>query len=305
MFTKHRGEFLLFMGALFFSANGITATVVLSYMSAFRLAQIRIISGFLILFIFALLFKRSILSFKRSELPTLISYGVVGFALVNFGYFLGIERGVPLGLVLILEFTAPIWIALWIKFVRKGFVARDMWIGIALALLGLVLVSKIWDGFAFDLIGVLGSLGSAFALAFYFLIGKKLSADRTPIASLIFGFGFASAFWLVVLPPWNFPFSVLTETMQLQGTLSSLSAPGWVLIAYVVIFGTIVPYLFVIAGLRLLTASKASVLGMLEPVIAGIFAWIILSQSWDWIQLIGAAIVLVAIYIADRSKSVE
>jgi drug/metabolite transporter (DMT)-like permease len=42
---------------------------------------------------------------------------------------------------------------------------------------------------------------------------------------------------------------------------------------------------------------------MLEPVIAGIFAWIWLSQSWSAIQLLGGAIVLIGIYIADRVKN--
>jgi drug/metabolite transporter (DMT)-like permease len=68
--------------------------------------------------------------------------------------------------------------------------------------------------------------------------------------------------------------------------------------------GTIVPYLFVIGGLRLLSASTSSVIGMLEPVLAGVFAWIWLEQSWNGTQLVGAAIVLVGIYIADRARSV-
>ena len=72
---------------------------------------------------------------------------------------------------------------------------------------------------------------------------------------------------------------------------------------WVVVMGTIVPYLFVISGLRILSASKSSVLGMIEPVLAGALAWIWLSQSWDFIQLMGALVVLIGIYIADRSKS--
>jgi drug/metabolite transporter (DMT)-like permease len=43
---------------------------------------------------------------------------------------------------------------------------------------------------------------------------------------------------------------------------------------------------------------------MLEPVFAGALAWIWLGQSWDGIQLVGAVIVLIGIYLADRSKSV-
>ena len=304
MFTKHRGELYLILGALFFSFNGVIATVVLTHMSAFRLAQIRALSAFLILFTFLFIRHRALLKFQWREVPKLALYGSVGFALVNFGYFLGIERSVPLGLVLILEFTAPIWIALWIKYVRRGFVAREMWLGIALSLVGLVFVAEVWDGFTFDFLGIAASIGSAFALTVYFLMGEKLTKERPPIATTVFGLFFAGLFWLIVLPIWNFPTEVFTTSMNLQGVMDSYSAPGWALILYIIIFGTIIPYLFVISGLRLLAASKSSVLGMLEPVLAGIFAWIWLGQSWNLIQLLGALVVLVGIYIADTAKSV-
>jgi hypothetical protein len=49
MLTKHRGEFLLAFGAVFFSAGGIFVTVILKYMPAFHLAQFRSISAVLIL----------------------------------------------------------------------------------------------------------------------------------------------------------------------------------------------------------------------------------------------------------------
>ena len=303
MLKNHRGELYLFLGALTFSVNGIFSTVVLEHMSAFRLAQIRAISAFTLLFIFALIFKRELLRITRREIPIAIAYGVIGFALVNVGYFLGIQRGLPLGLVLVLEFTAPIWIALWIKYIRKGLVARDMWVAIALSLIGLVLVTKIWDGFTFDLLGLAGAIGSAFALTGYFLIGKKFGADRHPMSSTIIGLAVAGAFWAIVLPIWNFPTEVFSMKMDIHGYLAGHLFPGWSLLLWVIVMGTIVPYIFVISGLRLLSASKSSVIGMLEPVLAGIFAWIWLDQSWDLIQLIGAAIVLVGIYLADRSKS--
>jgi drug/metabolite transporter (DMT)-like permease len=64
-----------------------------------------------------------------------------------------------------------------------------------------------------------------------------------------------------------------------------------------------VPYLFVVNGIRRLSASTSSVIGMIEPVLAGALAWIWLSQSWSAIQLAGGAIVLIGIYIADRAKT--
>jgi drug/metabolite transporter (DMT)-like permease len=304
MLSKHRGEFLLVVGAFFFSLSGLFVTVVLKHLPAFRLAEFRSVTAVVILGSYVLLTKPHLIKIVRSEIPKLGVYGVVGFALVNFGYLLGIQRGVPLALVLILEFTASIWIALWIKFVRKGDVARDMWVAIALSLLGLVLVSKVWNGFAFDLIGIAGSLGSAFALAAYFLMSEKIGKKRESIAMLIFGMGFASIFWLVILPPWSFPFEIFTMKMDLGGIAAGTMVPGWLLMAAVAILGTVIPYLCVLTGMRYLTASTSSVIGMLEPVIAGGFAWIWFSQSWDAIQLIGAVVVLFGIYLADRAKSV-
>jgi drug/metabolite transporter (DMT)-like permease len=300
---NHRGELYLFLCALTFSVNGIFSTVVLEHMSAFRLAQVRAMAAFAILFTFALIFRRELLRVRKKEIPLAIAYGIIGFALVNVGYFLGIERGLPLGLVLVIEFTAPIWIAIWIKYIRKGFVAREMWIAIALSLVGLVLLTKIWNGFKFDLLGLAGALGSAFALTGYFLIGKKFGANRHPIGSTIIGLSVASAFWLLVLPVWNFPTEVLSIKMDIHGYFAGTLFPGWSLLLWIVVMGTIVPYLFGISGLRLLSESKSSVLGMLEPVLAGALAWIWLGQSWDAIQLVGAVVVLVGIYLADRSKS--
>lgn len=303
MLSKYRGEFYLVIGAIFFSLNGVIVTLVLDHMTTFRLAQVRAIGTFFLLFLITFIQDRKSLKAECRELPTLIFYGIFGYAMVQLGYFIGIARGVPLSLVLILEFTAPIWIVLWIKFVRKSEVARDMWVAIALSLLGLILVAKVWQGFAFDLIGTLGAIGAAMALAIYFLMSQSQGTKRSAQAMVVWGMGFAGLFWSLVLPIWNFPTEIFTTEINLQGRFSDFSAPGWFLIAYIIIFGTMVPYLFVVGGIRRLTASTSSVIGMLEPVIAGVFAWVWLSQSWSAIQLLGGAIVLIGIYIADRAKS--
>jgi drug/metabolite transporter (DMT)-like permease len=304
MLTKHRGEFYLVMGGLVFSFNGVISTVVLDHITPFRLAQVRSIGAFFILLAIALFIDRESLRAPKKLIPKLAAYGIIGFAAVQAGYFLGIQRGVPLSLVLIIEFTAPIWIALWIKYVRKMYVPASMWGAIALSLLGLILLAQVWNGLSFDLLGLLGALLSAFALTAYFLIGKSFGTSRSAMSLTVWGLGMASLAWSSSMPLWNFPFEVFTIDMDLQGVFAGNTLPGWLLILWIIVMGTIVPYLFVISGLRLLSASTASVIGMMEPVFAGIFAWMWLQQSWNGIQLIGAAIVLIGIYIADRAKSV-
>lgn len=304
MLTKHRGEFYLVMGGVIFSFNGVISTVVLDHISPFRLAQVRVIGAFFILLAIAWFIDRDSLKAPKKLIPKLAAYGIIGFAAVQAGYFIGIQRGVPLSLVLIIEFTAPIWIALWIKYVRKMYVPASMWGAIALSLLGLVLLAQVWNGLSFDLIGLLAALFSAFALTAYFLIGKSFGTSRSALSLTVWGLGMASLAWISAMPIWEFPFEIFSIDMDLKGVFAGSTLPGWVLILWIILMGTIVPYLFVIGGLRLLSASTSSVIGMLEPVFAGVFAWVWLQQSWNGIQLIGAVVVLVGIYIADRARSV-
>ena len=63
--------------------------------------------AFLILLAFVALTNRAALRLRRSELPLLIVYGVLGIALTQFLYFAAIER-LPIGITLLIEFTAPL-----------------------------------------------------------------------------------------------------------------------------------------------------------------------------------------------------
>jgi drug/metabolite transporter (DMT)-like permease len=149
----------------------------------------------------------------------------------------------------------------------------------------------------------LGCILSAFALTAYFLVGKSFGETRSALSLTVWGFATSSIAWMVAMPVWKFPFEVFTIDMNLRGIFEGSFLPGWVLLLWIVTMGTIVPYLLVISGLRRLSASTSSVIGMLEPVMAGIFAWIWLNQSWNAIQLTGGVIVLIGIYIADRARS--
>ena len=301
--TKLRGEIYLFLGAFLFAFNGIISKIVLlDEISAWRLTQIRTGGAFLILFSFFIIFRRSELKPTRAELPWLLLFGVVGVALVQAFYFVAIER-MYVGIALLIEFTAPIWILLFLRFVLKKQVPTGLWYAIALAFTGLLMITQIWSGLSVDQIGLVAAFLDALALAGYFLIGDLLGKTKSSGAIATWGFGVASLLLFFALPIWNFPFETLTNQMSLLGRFEGFSLPGWVLVLWIVIMGTIAPYLFVISGLKLLSASTASIFGMIEPVLAGIFAWWWLSESLTGVQLIGCLVVIVGISIADRVRT--
>jgi drug/metabolite transporter (DMT)-like permease len=206
-------------------------------------------------------------------------------------------------IALLIEFTAPVWIVVYLRVVKRKHVPNQMWVALILALSGLALIAQIWDGLTLDGIGVIAGFGASFALAFYFLCGEALSERRDSQSITMWGFFFAGFAWCLVLPIWQFPFEVFTTSIPLEGALEGSSTSGWVLILYVVLIGTILPYLCVMAGLKNLKASTTSAFGLLEPIFAGIVAWIWFAESWTVIQLVGGVVVIAGIYMADQARN--
>ena len=303
MLKTLRGEIFLLLGALLFAFNGVIAKIVLDDgLSAWRLTQIRTGGAFLLLVAFHLLFRRHELKTTKSELPWLIAFGIVGVALVQAFYFVAIAK-MYLGIALLIEFTAPIWILLFLKFVLKKQVPAALWYAIFLSFSGLILITKNGDGASFNRVGLIAALLDALCLAAYFLIGDKLGKNKSTGAIMTWGFGITSLFLLFALPLWSYPTEVFSKEMDLLGRFESQTLPGWILIAWIIVMGTILPYICVLNGLKLLSASTASIFGMIEPVLAGMFAWWWLSQSLNAIQLAGCVVIIVGIFIADKART--
>jgi drug/metabolite transporter (DMT)-like permease len=289
--------------AMGFALGGVAAKILREAdMDAFRLTQIRTVGAAIILLTFAVMRGKKQLYARRDELKDLIIFGVVGVAAVTSFYFFAIKY-LYVSVALVIEFTASIWIVLYLRFIKKKQVSPIMWVGIACAFSGLFLLSQIWTGTTLHPLGVAVAFADAFALAIYFLFADRLSQTRTSLSLMAWGLGVAAVFWSLVLPWWNFPFEYLTNTYSLEGNLSNYSAPGWALVLWIIIVGTVIPYLLTVTGIRELSASTGSVIGMIEPLFAGAIAWWLLNEAFNTTQLIGCAVLLVGIYLADKARS--
>ena len=300
---KHRAEFLVISASMGFALGGVAAKVLREAdMDAFRLTQIRSTGAGLILLAFAIIKGKDQLRARKEEIKDLLLFGIIGVAAVTSFYFFAIKY-LFVSVALIIEFTASIWIALYLKFVKKKHISPIMWLGIACAFFGLVLVSQIWSGSTLHPLGVAVAFADAFALSYYFITAERLTQTRTSLSLMTWGIGVAAIFWAIILPWWSFPFEYLTDSYSLSGNLSEYNAPGWALLLWIVIIGTVIPYLLTVTGIRELSAGTSSVIGMIEPIFAGVIAWIILNEALSGVQLIGCAVVLLGIYLADRAKA--
>jgi drug/metabolite transporter (DMT)-like permease len=296
------GYAMVATAATLFAVNGSVSKVVLgSGLSSLELAQIRNTAAAILFLAFLIAVAPTRLRVDRRELVFLVVFGVVGVALVQWLYFVAIDN-LPVGVALLIEFTAPLFVALFARVVYKEHVRRRLWVSVALCLTGLTLVVELWSGVAFSTLGVTAAFGGALALTAYLLMAERERRHRDAASLSFYGFLFAAILWAVVQPLWDFPWDVLNDDVSLQGNLSEYSAPVWALVAFIVVVGTMITFSLLTGSLKHISATRASIVATLEPVVATVIAWAWLGESFGPTQLVGGAIVIAGILVAQSAR---
>lgn len=296
------GVLAVVVGSLLFAVNGTVAKIAMQAgLSPTRLVEIRSLGSAVVLVAAALLLSRGSLRLRGRELAVMAVLGVVGVALVQWFYLVAISR-LPVGLALLIEYTAPLLVALWARFVLHEQVRARVWWALAACLGGLALVAQVGDGVVLDVLGLLAAVGAAVSLACYYLLGERLLSKRDPLSTHAWSMGFAALFWIVLQPLWTFPVGTLGEAVALPGPLAGAEPPMWLLVAWIVLLGTVTPYLLFLWGIRTLGAARAGLLGMTEPVAASAAAWLVLGEAMTAVQLVGGAVVLGGIVLAETAR---
>lgn len=287
------------LAAVFFSVNASMSKVALEAgVEPSVLAALRSTGAALILLVAVLVLAPGRLRIGLRELPFLIALGVAGGALVQWLYFTAIDR-LPVGIALLLEFTAPAMVALFSWAVLRQRIRRQTWLGIGVALIGLALVAQVWTDIGLDAVGVLAGLGAAACLASYYLIGSRMSGQRDSLSLTFWMFAFAALFWAVVQPWWTVDLAPLGRETSLLGALDGWSVPAWSTVLWIILFGTIVAYGLNLAALRHISPTACGVIGMAEPVGSAVVAWAWLGQTLTAAQMAGGLIVLAGIAVAE------
>lgn len=288
--------------AILFGINATVSKLALgSSLSSFDLVQLRSLGSAVLLMAFLLLTRPATLRVRPRELGFLILIGIIGIGLVQWFYFVAISR-LPVGIALLLEYLAPVLVVLWVRFVRRQTVRSRMWAALALAVLGLAIVTRVWEGLTLDGLGLLAGLGAAAALATYYLSSERGMGTRDPLSLAAWTFTAAALFWSVLRPPWTFEWSQLGQDVLLPTPFDGMTAQLWVLVVWIIVLGTVVPYSLVLVALSTLGSARTGLLGMAEPVMAGLVAWLVLGEILTGIQLLGAVLILSGIVLAETAR---
>ena len=294
---------LVVLGALLFVVNaGVSRVALRAGVDPATLTTIRLTGTTLVLVGVAAAFRPSALRPPTGRLGwLLVLHGLVGVAGLQWTYFVAIDR-LPVGMALLLEYQAPILVALWARVVQKESVRPRMWVGLGLALVGMAAVTGIWRGLAFDTVGIVAGLGAAVCFAAYFLIGEHGVGLLDPLRVILWAFLVATVAMNLVSPLTSFDTGLLDDAAPLLGRLDGLSVPVWTALTWVILLGTLIPFAVALLALQHLPATTVTMASMLEPVGVSVLGWIWFRESLGAVAVVGCAAVVAGIVLAQSAR---
>src|SRR5262245_36121743 len=271
------------------AVSGVFGKIVMTgTMSPARLVFYRSVLSALFLLVLLLCRDRTLLRLNLRDLPLFLAMGTLGLALTQFTYYSAIQS-LSVGMAILLQYLAPLWMLLFERLWLKIPLTPGRLAALSLALIGCTMVSfetqatRHWRN-----VGVLLGLTAGVCLAAYTLMAQHALKSHRDLTVLFYGFLFSAFFWSAHPDSWQ--------------PLSQIEPFKFWMILYVVVFGTILPFLLYMQAMKYLSASHTGIISTLEPVVAAVIAWIFLHENLTGWQLGGGLCVLIAILILQKSR---
>ncbi len=213
----------------------------------------------------------------RSPLGLTVVFGTV-LAVMNLAFYAAIAR-LPLGIAVALEFLGPLAV---------GVAGSRRWVDfawVAAAAVGVVALSH-GDTHALNLTGVLFALLAASAWAAYILCNARMGRASNDGSGLALAMCVAAVIAL--------PFGISAGGGQLLNLHVLLVG------AVVGLLSSAIPYTLEMEALRRISPSIFGVLMSLEPAVAAVAGFLILSQGLSSRELVGITLVIAASAGASR-----
>ena len=232
----------------------------------------------------------------RRHLPLIAAYGAVPVAGCQLAYFTAV-RHVPVGVALLIEYTAPVAVVAWLWLRHGHRPTRLTVVGAALGIAGLLLVIDLTGGTT-SAVGVLWSLVAMVGAACYFVLSSRDVGDLP--ASVLAAGGLLAGGLVLLAAGWAglVPFAVSGAPIAFDG----FTVAWWVPVAGLGIFSAAVAYGCGVAAARRLGARLASFVALSEVVAALVFAGLFLGQAPAPVQLAGGVLIVAGVVAVRRGE---
>ncbi|NLE98615.1 MAG: EamA family transporter [Propionibacterium sp.] len=289
------GFTFVILSAFFFAVSGpIAKSLYAVGWSPGAVVLIRLIGSAVLLVIPTIVTLRGRWAEVREHWKLLVVYGVVAMAGMQGTYFVAVDH-LSVAVALLLQMMgAPLIIVFWLWARTKRRPAAVTFVGVAVALIGVVLVLDL-RGATLSMFGVVMALASAACLAVYFFVSSSQSHAIPPIAFTGLGMWVGAA---------TIGVANLTQLMPGRYVVADADFAGaqisWAVPIALLVVGTVGAYVCGIIGLRYIGATVGSFLNLVEVPFSAVAAWLIVSEELTVMQIVGGVVILLGTVFVKR-----
>jgi len=221
--------------------------------------------------LFLLVLKKPKLTWSFAQIGAALAYAATSILFVTA------TKTTTAANAVLLQFTAPIYVALFSAWLLKERTKLQDWITIFLVMGGMVLFFL--DNLSTKSIvgnGIGAASGVSFAL---FIIFMRMQKDGSPLESVLLG-------------------NILTAAIGLPFLFQSVpNSSEWL---YLVILGVVqlgIPYILFSSAIKNVTALEATLIPVIEPLLNPVWVFLILGEAPGLLAIVGGVVVLSTITV--------
>ena len=253
----------------------------------------------LVLGLFLLIWRKHPLFSKR---PIVYVQGFF-FVLCTILYYLSVDE-LTANVATVLFYAYPPMVAIMAAVVFKERPSARTVAALAVSMFGIVLLSGVAGGIvglediSFSPLGVAYGIGSCLAFAVYNILGQKAVGKKDGPLTMTFSMCVVGLVMCAAIYPSDIPALASVSPLQIGVAL------------FMVVFNTILPVVMLLEAIKRIGATMTSLVGISETPFAVLFAFIILGETLNGMQIAGSVLVVLSILMvtipdkkgADRSS---
>jgi drug/metabolite transporter (DMT)-like permease len=254
-----------------------------------------------ILFVPAILSLRGRFHVLRAHAGVIVIFGLVAVAGCQLAYFNAVAR-MDVGVALLIEYAAPVAVVAWLWARRGQRPGSRTIVGGVIAAAGLVTMLGLLPaggsdaagaGPYVDAMGVLWALAAMVGAATFFVLSADEESDLPPLVLAASGLAVGALALLAAGALGFVEFDASTAEVR----YAIATVPWWLPVLGLGLVAAALPYATGIAAARRLGPRLASFIALTEVVAAVAFAWLLLSELPEPVQLAGGAVMLIGVLV--------
>jgi len=254
--------------------------------NSITLLFLRYLFASMIMFIYTK-FKNLDLKLAKKDLAAVLALGGLCYSGQAFGFFQALHY-LSVGVTTMILYTFPVFVTIMAIYFLKESITGKTIIALFSALIGVFLIVYS-NGIEANLKGVAFVMASSFIYSIYITLSKITVKNVDPGAM---------GFYVMLSTAFTF-FIVGTSTGNLQ---INLTLKIFLLSLLIALIPTVIAIVTFFKGLKLIGASRASIISTFEPLVAVMFGFLLLGETLSIVQIFGGIMILTSVLILKKEQ---